>query len=199
MIDAKLRGAWDRLMRPVGRALGSMRINPNVITLLGVGIQVVVAMAILGGSLLIAGVLGAAAGLADGLDGAVAKARGMTSRFGALLDSTTDRITDSLFLVPVAWLYGVAPDTPARDEPWVAAVALAALVAAFLVSYVKARAESLGFDCKVGIAERAERTIIILVGLLFDILPIAVSVLAILSVVTFFQRMLYVRGQSRSG
>ncbi|MFN2388270.1 MAG: CDP-alcohol phosphatidyltransferase family protein [Actinomycetota bacterium] len=198
MIDAKLRGLWDRVMRPIGRALGATGVSPDVITLLGVSIQAVAAVQILQGELLVAGLVGVGAAIADGFDGAVAKAQGRTSRFGALLDSTTDRVTDALFLIPVVWLYGVAPDVPERDQPWVAAVTLLAFVAGFLVSYVKARAEALGFECKVGIAERAERVILILVGLLFDVLPVTITILAALSVVTFVHRVVHVRRQPGS-
>jgi CDP-diacylglycerol--glycerol-3-phosphate 3-phosphatidyltransferase len=80
----------------------------------------------------------------------------------------------------------------------VAALALATLVAAFLVSYVKARAESLGFECNVGIAERAERLIIMILGLLFDIVPLALVVLGVLSAITLVQRLSHVAVQARA-
>ena len=92
----------------------------------------------------------------------------------------------------IAWLYGVDPDVPARDEPWVAAVALGTLMVSFLVSYAKARAESLGYECNVGIAERAERLIIVIAGLILDIVPVALIVLGALAVVTLIQRMAHV-------
>src|ERR687892_202359 len=87
----------------------------------------------------------------------------------------------------------VAPNTATHDEPWVAAAALAALVFGFLVSYAKARAQSLGYDCNVGIRERAERLILIIAALVFDLVPPAMVVLAALSLVTFLQRMVHVR------
>jgi CDP-diacylglycerol---glycerol-3-phosphate 3-phosphatidyltransferase len=149
------------------------------------------------GHLMIAALATLIAGTADVLDGAVAKAQGTTSRFGALLDSTTDRLSDALFFIPVAWLYAVTPDKPGREQHWVAALALFALVAAFLVSYVKARAEALGYDCNVGLAERAERWILMVLGLFFDVLPLATAVLAAASAVTVVQRMLHVRKQSQ--
>ncbi|HWL64723.1 MAG TPA: hypothetical protein VNP73_02015, partial [Actinomycetota bacterium] len=71
------------------------------------------------------------------------------------------------------------------------------LVFSFLVSYARARAESLGFDCKVGIAERAERVIVMVIGLVFDIVPIAIVLLSVASAVTFVQRVLHVRAQAR--
>ncbi len=199
MLNSRIRGAWDQFVRPVGRTIARSGLSPNAITITGLAIQVVVAYLILDGALLAAGLVAIAAGVADLLDGAVAKARAMESPFGALLDSTTDRLSDALFLVPIAWLYGVEPDAPAHDEPWVAAVALAALVFSFLVSYVKARAESLGFDCNVGFAERFERLAVMIAGLVLGGVPVAVVLLTLLTFGTFVQRLVYVYAQARSG
>ena len=186
-------------MRPVGRALARTHLSPNAITLLGVAIQMGVAYLIVEGRLVAAGLTAIAAALFDTFDGALAKATGRTSKFGAFLDSSTDRLADALYLAPIAWLYGVDPDIAAHDEPWVAGVALVALVASFMVSYVKARAESLGFDCNVGIAERAERLILVIVALVFnDLLPAMMVVLAIASVITVVQRMAHVYKQARA-
>jgi CDP-diacylglycerol---glycerol-3-phosphate 3-phosphatidyltransferase len=195
MINQKVRRLWDRLMRPFGRAVARSHVDPNVITVLGVFIQAYAAWAILEGHLMIAALATLLAGTADVLDGAVAKARGATSRFGALLDSTTDRLSDALFFIPIAWLYAVSPDKPGREQHWVAALALIGLVAAFLVSYIKARAEALGYECNVGFAERAERWILMVIGLFFDVLPLATGILAVVSTVTALQRLLHVRKQ----
>jgi phosphatidylinositol phosphate synthase len=197
MINQKVRRLWDGLMRPVGQAVGASHVNPNAITVLGVLVQAWGAFEILKGHLMIAALATLLAGTADVLDGAVAKAQGATSRFGALLDSTTDRLSDALFFIPIAWLYAITPDKPGRELHWVAAVALFALVSAFLVSYVKARAEALGYECNVGLAERAERWILMVLGLFFDILPLATAVLAVVSAVTVVQRMVHVRKQSQ--
>lgn len=188
-----MRGLWDQVMRPVGRVLARTPLSPNAVTVIGVVIQFVVAALIVDGRLVVAGFVAAGAALFDALDGALAKARGSTSRFGAFLDSTTDRLSDALLFAPLAWLYGVAPVRPDYDQPWVAATALVALVASFLVSYVKARAEGLGIECKVGIVERAERLIIMILALVFNaLLPAAVLLLAVLSVVTVCQRIAHV-------
>jgi CDP-diacylglycerol--glycerol-3-phosphate 3-phosphatidyltransferase len=197
MINAQLRQVWDRLIYPVGRGLARSGVTPNQITYFGVGVQIAVAVLILQGRLLAAGLVGILAGISDFLDGAVAKARGTPSKFGAFLDSTTDRLSDALYFVPLAWLYGVAPDIAERDEPWVAAISLAALVFSFLVSYAKARAESLGYECNVGIAERAERLIVLILALLLDVVPAALVLLFVLALVTFMQRMVHVHKQAR--
>jgi CDP-diacylglycerol--glycerol-3-phosphate 3-phosphatidyltransferase len=139
------------------------------------------------------------AGFADALDGALAKAKGTTSRWGAFLDSTTDRLSDALYFAPIAWLYGVAPDVAGRQDRWTAGLALAALVLSFLVSYSKARAESLGYDCNVGFAERAERLIVIIAALILDVVLIGVALLTLAGLVTFLQRMIHVHRQARAG
>ncbi|MEA2453660.1 MAG: CDP-diacylglycerol---glycerol-3-phosphate 3-phosphatidyltransferase [Actinomycetota bacterium] len=199
MLDSKIRPYWDKLMRPVGRALGRTPLSPNAVTLFGVVIQGVVGWLIIEGRLVAAGFIAIISALLDVFDGALAKAKDRVTKFGAFLDSTTDRLSDALLFVPIAWLYGVSPDVKAHDEPWVAAVALVALVASLLVSYVKARAEGLGFDAKVGIAERAERVILVIIALVFnDLLPPIMVVLAVISVITVLQRIAHVYKQDRA-
>jgi len=196
VLNQKLRGGWDRLMRPVGLALARIGLTPNWITVAGVALHGVMAWLILDGHLLIAGILAIFAAFFDSFDGAVAKARGTTSKFGALLDSTTDRISDALYFLPLAWLYAVRPDTQEHSDAWVAAVAIIAMVSGFMVSYVRARAEALGFKADVGIAERAERLIVIIASMILDMVPIGVSILAVASTITFLQRIWFVRGQA---
>jgi CDP-diacylglycerol---glycerol-3-phosphate 3-phosphatidyltransferase len=196
VLNAKIRRQWDRLMRPIGSGLARMGVAPDAVTAFGVVLQVVAAAWIVEGRLVAAGFISAAAALMDVLDGAVARAKGVVTKFGALLDSTTDRLADALVFIPIAWLYGVSPDIPEHDRPWVAAVALVAMVASFLVSYVKARAEGLGFECNIGFAERAERMILMILALLFDVVPIAVVLVAAASTITFVQRIVHVRKQA---
>jgi CDP-diacylglycerol---glycerol-3-phosphate 3-phosphatidyltransferase len=195
VLDSRIRGMWDELMKPIGGLLQRTGISPNAITLTGLGVQAGAASLIIADRLLIAGLVATLAAVADTLDGAVAKARGDVRQFGALLDSTADRLSDALFFVPVAWLYGFSPPPGRGGQQWVAALALATLVASFLVSYVKARAEGLGLECNTGIAERAERLILMIVALLLNIVPAMLVVLAVLSIVTFIQRLMYVRAQ----
>ncbi len=196
MLDQKVRRGWERLMGPVGRTLARAGVTPNMVTAFGLVAQAAAAYLIVAGHLVIAGCVAIAAAFADTFDGAVAKARGLRTTFGALLDSTIDRLSDALFFVPVAWLYGVRPDPPHSGQQWVAGVALAAMVASFLVSYVKARAEGLGLECNVGIAARAERVIVMIAGLVLNVLPVVVTLLAVLSTVTFVQRVVHVHRQT---
>lgn len=198
MLNAKIRGWWDRLMRPVGRAAARGRISPNSVTLVGVAIQIGVGILIIQGHLLIAGLTAIVSALLDTVDGAVAKASGRVTKFGSFLDSTTDRLSDALYFIPIAWLYGVAPDVTAHDQPWVAATSLTALVASFLISYVKARAESLGMTCNVGFAERAERLILLIAALILEpILPAIMVLLAAVSIITVIQRIAHVYKQAQ--
>jgi CDP-diacylglycerol--glycerol-3-phosphate 3-phosphatidyltransferase len=185
-------------MSPAGRAVARWGVTPDAITYFGVLLQLLVGALIIQGRLLAAGLLAIVAALSDAFDGAVAKARGTARKYGAFLDSTTDRLSDALVFIPIAWLYGVDPDIAEHDEPWVAALALAAFVFAFLVSYTKARAESLGYDCNVGIAERAERLIVIIAALIFDLVPAGLVILTAASAITFVQRMVHVRSQAIS-
>ncbi|CAN5705201.1 CDP-alcohol phosphatidyltransferase family protein [soil metagenome] len=197
MLNAKIRGIWDRGMKPVGGFVGRSGITPNQITMFGVVVQGVASYLIVIDRLVGAGFVLVAAALLDTVDGAVAKARGLTTKFGAFLDSTMDRLSDALVFLPIAWLY-LADPTPARaDQQWVAALALVTLVLSLLVSYAKARAEGLGFDCNVGLIERAERLIIMILALVFNaLLPAALVVLALASLVTLVQRIAHVYKQA---
>ncbi len=199
VLNTKLRGVWDKVMTPVGSALGRSGLTPNMVTYLGVAVQVVVAYFILIDRLLVAGLVAIVAGLLDTVDGAVARARGLATKFGAFMDSTTDRLADALVFGPIAWLFLASPTAAANDQQWVGGLALAVLVLSFLVSYVKARAEGLGFECNVGLIERAERLIIVIIGLVFSsVLPLALGLLALASLVTLLQRILHVRRQANS-
>jgi len=198
VLNARIRGAWDKGMRPVGGFIGRSGITPNQITIFGVLVQGVASYLIVIDRLGEAGGVLIVASLLDTVDGAVAKARGLTSKFGALLDSTMDRLSDALVFLPIAWLYLADPTTERADMEWVAALALTTLVLSFLVSYTKARAEGLGFECNVGLIERAERLIVMIVALVFSaLLPIALALLALASLGTFVQRIVHVHRQSR--
>jgi CDP-diacylglycerol---glycerol-3-phosphate 3-phosphatidyltransferase len=197
VINARIRQGWDKLMSPAGRAFQRAGINANAVTLFGLLLQGVVAYFIVQGRLVLAGLIAIVAAFADAFDGAIAKAAGTASNWGAFIDSTADRISDALFFLPVAWLYGTSPYAPQLHQKWVASLALVAMVLGFLVSYIKARAEGLGYDCNVGIAERAERLILIIAALILNfILPLMLGILAALSLITVIQRLVHVRKQA---
>jgi CDP-diacylglycerol--glycerol-3-phosphate 3-phosphatidyltransferase len=185
----RFRESIDKVSLPVGRSIGKTGVSPNVVTVLGTllvalgAFLVIRQQHVLGASLLIAG------GLFDLIDGAIAKSMNVQTKKGAFLDSTTDRLSDGVVFAAVVWIM--------IDNSLGLALALIAMVLGFLVSYIKARAEALGFSCDVGIAERAERVTLIAVGLILNILVPMLGVLVAISVVTVLQRFLHVYNQAR--
>lgn len=191
MLDAKARHLLEGLSRFSGRLVARTGLTPNAVTILGVGITGVAAWRVLAGDPVSAGLILIAGGVSDFLDGAVARATGRSTRFGAILDSVTDRISDGLIFSALVWALHDAGATLA------AALALASLLLSQLVSYIRAKAESHGYDCKVGLMERAERVIALIAGLLFGILTLALAVIVAGSLVTFAQRIVHVGKQAR--
>jgi CDP-diacylglycerol--glycerol-3-phosphate 3-phosphatidyltransferase len=130
--------------------------------------------------------------LLDILDGALARAGGKTTPFGAFLDSTTDRISEGFMLTAIAYILAT------QDHPVFVAVAMAAMAGSILVSYTRARAETLGLRGDVGIGSRAERVVVITAGLVlapWGVLPWALVLLACTAWITVVQRVLFVRKQ----
>lgn len=196
-----LRPSLARVLIPLGRALARTGISPNIITVVG---TCGVAAGALGfyprGQFFVGTLVITFFVLADILDGALARATGSTGRWGAFLDSTMDRVGDAaIFGGLVLWFAGGGGDAV------LAAVALYCLVAGNLVSYAKARAEGLGLACDVGIAERTERLLVILVATGLDglgvpyALPVGLWLLAVAATVTVGQRLVAVRRQTASG
>src|SRR3954469_10795225 len=179
-----------RVFDPVARGLLRAGVSPDVVTVVGTAGVVISSLTLATrGYLWIAALVITAFALTDMLDGAMARARGTTSRFGALLDSTMDRIADGAGFGSLAYWLAVT-------DQWSNLTAcLICLILGQVVSYVKARAESLGLDANVGIAERFERLGIIGLGGIGHglgvplSLDVALWLLAALSVVTVGQRM----------
>jgi soluble lytic murein transglycosylase len=170
---------------PVGRALVRLHLRPNHLTLLGLGISLLAAVAFVAGHLRAAGVFLLLAGLCDFFDGSLARASGQVTPFGAFLDSVIDRYSDLVVLLGIVVLFARTPN--ARG----ALVAMAGLVGSVMVSYTKARAESIGVECTVGVMERPERLICLIAGALLDLLEPALWLLAILANVTALQRIVF--------
>ncbi|HEY0486233.1 MAG TPA: CDP-alcohol phosphatidyltransferase family protein [Mycobacteriales bacterium] len=197
MLNVLARARISVVLDPIGRSLARTGVSPDVITVVGtIGVVAGALWFVPRGQLLAGMVVVTALVLTDMLDGAVARARGGGSRWGALLDSTMDRIADGAVFGSVAyWLA-----TSGRHASAVAA--LLCLVGAFTVSYVKARAEGLGFTCNVGIAERTERLLVVGAGALLSVvgvpyaLDVSLWVLAVLCAVTIGQRFHAVRRQA---
>jgi CDP-diacylglycerol---glycerol-3-phosphate 3-phosphatidyltransferase len=190
-----LRPALARVLNPVGQLLARTPVTPNALTIIGTIGMSAGALSLFPTGHLFAGVMVCTGFvLTDMLDGTLARIKGTTGKFGAFLDSTMDRIADAaVFAGLAAWF------VLGGHDKVLAGVALFCLVAGALVSYAKARAESLGLKCDVGFAERTERLLIALVptglaglGVPY-VLPIGLWVLAVASTVTFGQRVVAAR------
>ncbi len=188
---AELRGSaarWiSKLLMPI---LSKCRIKPNTLTWLGLAINIIAAAVIATNHLLAGGLLVLLAGLLDILDGALARSTKQSTRFGALLDSTFDRLSEAVLLLGILALYLESGNTIAIT------VIFLALIASFLTSYVRARAEGLGLECHVGLFTRTERVIILALGLLFNQILIALLILVVLALVTVGQRLIYLRQET---
>jgi len=162
VFDGKFRVHVDKYVRPVGVTLTRTKITPDHLTLVGLMISIAAAVAIGAGYLRVGLLLVIAAALPDMLDGALAKASNVSSQRGAFFDSTIDRITDGFMLGGVAWYLGSTRGGTAAVLPF------AVMAVSSLISYQRAKAESLGLQAKGGLMERAERIVVLCVGLLFD-------------------------------
>ena len=180
---------YQALMR---NRLITSRLTPNAISLTGLALCVVAAVLVWQEEFLLGGIAFIVGSVCDTLDGRYSRMSGKGSPFGAFLDSTLDRMEEGIVLTAVAVYF-----SKQGDDLAVAAVVVAVL-ASLMVSYTRARAEALGVECKVGIADRAVRVVILSAGLVLadlDVLDIAVYVLAGLSAITVFQRIWHVRGE----
>ena len=191
MFDGRLRTPVDRAVKPIGETLQRVGITADVLTAAGLVIAMIAAVVIGRGGLRGGFVLVVLAAIPDLLDGAVAKAGGTASKRGAFFDSTADRVTDFLLLGGVAWYLS------SSAHPHMALLPFAVAGAASVISYQRAKAESLGFDAKGGLMERAERVILLCAGLLFDSLLVPILwIMLVLSLVTAGQRFLKVWRQA---
>lgn len=183
MFDGNLRSAVDKVLDPIGVVLWRLKITADALTILGILVAVAGAIVIGRGHLFAGFICLLLTGIPDALDGAVAKAAGTASVRGAFFDSVSDRVTDSLLFSGIAW--HLATEESGR----IMMLPVALMATAMLVSYQRAKAESLGFDAKGGIMERAERFIALAVGLLFDDILIPVLwVMLVLTGITACQR-----------
>ncbi|PIP48326.1 MAG: CDP-alcohol phosphatidyltransferase family protein [Chloroflexi bacterium CG07_land_8_20_14_0_80_45_17] len=179
------------ITNPIVGILSKSRLKPNTLTFIELAISIGAAYAIAIGYFLLGGVLVLVSGLFDLLDGALARFTKQSTKFGAILDSTIDRLSEAaIFCGLLVWYM-----------PKVATLEIvlifAALIGSFLVSYIRARAEGLGLECRVGLFTRAERVIVLAVGLLVNQVFIALWVLVVFVYITVAQRLLYLRKQAK--
>jgi CDP-diacylglycerol--glycerol-3-phosphate 3-phosphatidyltransferase len=201
VFNVQLRSVFTKLLNPLGRRLSGLGVTPNAITVVGTIGAVAGALVFFTrgwwfvGTLVIWGFV-----MLDALDGIVARASGRVSSFGGVLDSTGDRFADAAVFGSIGWYFAM------HGQRWMLLAALLCLVLGSVTSYVRARAEAAGFTCKVGIAERTDRLIIVLVGTglsggPFDlpfVQAVALWLLVGASTITVGQRMATVYRQSRA-
>ena len=184
-------------VNPLVQRLIRTGVRPNTITTVGTGLVLVSAIVYATGHIRIGGLLLLLSGVADTLDGQVARAGAMVTRFGAFYDSTLDRVGDGATFIGIGAFLLTAPDVAYRIPAVI--LCMVAILASVLVSYARARAEGLGLDCKVGIAQRAERVLGLgVASLVFGagpggvLLEAIVALLAVASIITVVQRFIYV-------
>jgi CDP-diacylglycerol--glycerol-3-phosphate 3-phosphatidyltransferase len=175
----------DKLIRLIVRGLALSKIHPNVLTIIGLVINIFAAIELGRGQFFWAGLIIIGAGLFDMVDGRVARETNQVTRFGGFLDSVLDRYSDLGLLVGLLVYYGNI------NRPLYVVITAVVMTGTVMVSYTRARAENTIPSCKVGFMERPERVVLLIIGALFDRMAPALWVVAILSNVTVIHRMIF--------
>ncbi len=187
-----VQGWLEIALTPVARGLFRLGASANQVSVGGFALNVATAGLVATGHLVAAGVLYLMAGTLDLLDGVLARLTGTPTRFGAFLDSTIDRVSEGVVFAAIC--YRFALEGAAINS----AVVVLALLGSFLVSYTRSKAEGLGAVCKVGIATRAERVVLVAIGLVAGLLTQVIYLIALLTAITVVQRVLLVRQELRT-
>lgn len=185
----RLRAIFKNILDPIGTFLNRTGLTPNAITLLGLLGTTIGAYIIAQGKMTTGGIVLLLSVLVDALDGTMARLRGESSDFGAFVDSVSDRYAEFITFGGLLYYFLAQENYPGLVATFLATAG------SVLVSYVKARAEGLGFTAKVGILTRVERYLVLIPLLIFNQPFIAVTLIAILGNITAFQRILHVRVQ----
>ena len=185
-----LRKTFSGLLDTIAGFLLGLGLKPNHITLAGLCGNIIAAVLIGSGRLMAGGLMAALMGPLDAVDGAMARKIGVPTRFGGFLDSVIDRYDELLLLGGVLVYFTRGGNT------WGIYLTYAAAAGSVLVSYMRARAEALGFDGKEGLLTRVERYIILILGLLLNWTIYSVGIIAVLGNATALQRLLYVKKQA---
>lgn len=193
------RAVVGKVITPVAKGLLKIGLSPDAVTFIGtVGVSAAALIFFPDGRFVIGILIMVLFVFSDMLDGAMARLQNRTGVWGAFLDSTLDRVADgAIFGALLVWAVRT-------QSIWVQAAALICLVGGFVISYARARAESVGLDCKVGIAERTERLLIALLAAFIYglgvpyILPAALFILAALVIFTVYQRLIHVYRQANA-
>ena len=191
---ANLEGARRTLGKyfaePIVTVLEKTHITPNAVTCIGLLITIVAAVLVAFKHPFAAGFVVLFAGLFDMLDGALARRTGRVTKFGGVLDSTLDRVSEAVVLIGIAVFFANQPST------WGVALAAVAMMSSQLVSYIRAKAEAMNINCEIGLFTRPERVVILSLGLLLSrfnyVLLISLAIIAVLSLFTAGQRLFFV-------
>jgi CDP-diacylglycerol--glycerol-3-phosphate 3-phosphatidyltransferase len=177
--------ACNKVILLIVRALALSRIHPNVLTFIGLLINIVAAVLLGAGQFRAAGFVILGAGIFDMVDGRVARETNQVTRFGGFFDSVLDRYSDLALLMGLLVWYGTI------NRPFYVVLTAIVMTGSVMVSYTRARAENTIPTCKVGFMERPERVVLFIIGALFDRMAPVLWVIAILSNLTVFHRMLF--------
>ena len=191
LIDIRRNLAY-RITDPIVGILSKSGITPNALTFINLALNIAAAYVIATGHFLLGGVLVLVSGLFDLFDGALARFTKQTTKFGAILDSTVDRISEAAILCGLLIWY-----EPQEGASLKIVLIFVVLIGSFLVSYIRARAEGVGLQCQVGLFTRAERVIVLAIGLLINQIFIALCILAVFVFITVVQRLVYLWKQGK--
>lgn len=187
-----VRLRFGSLLDPLGRFLNRLGLMPNTVTVLGLIGNAIGAYFLARGDMTLGGLIVLAMGPVDALDGTMARLRGEPSEFGAFVDSVTDRYSELVIYGGILFYF-------AHRGDWLyALLTFIAASGSVLVSYVRARGQSLGFETKVGILTRFERYIVLSPLLVFNLPVLAIWILAVFTNITALQRILDIRRQAHS-
>jgi CDP-diacylglycerol--glycerol-3-phosphate 3-phosphatidyltransferase len=188
----QMRVLFKGVVDPIAAFFNRLGVLPNTMTLVGLVGHTVGAFFLFQGKMLIGGLVILAMAPIDALDGTMARLRGESTQFGAFVDSVVDRYSELIIFLSLIIFY-------AQQEQWLNSVVVyTAAAGSVLVSYIRSRAESLGYEAKVGILTRMERYIVLVPTLILNVPMVGMWIIAVMANVTAFQRIIYVRRQARS-
>jgi CDP-diacylglycerol--glycerol-3-phosphate 3-phosphatidyltransferase len=205
------RERYLKIIAPVGNVFARYGVNPNLLSVTGLVLSMVAGVLYSNGSFFLAACVVVLAGACDTLDGQIARQTNRRTSFGAFFDSTLDRYSDTFLFIGLAYyfaggqvLFRTHSSHVSMDpSPWTVVLIILAITGSYMVSYTRARAESLGVECKVGLMQRPERVVLLIIGSLLGSIPgvgptllqCSILILALSSNITAMHRILHVRNR----
>ncbi|MFH1629195.1 MAG: CDP-alcohol phosphatidyltransferase family protein [Pseudomonadota bacterium] len=205
------RARYLKIITPTSKILSRLGVHPNMLSIAGLILSMVAGFAYSTGAFFWGAWIVVLAGTCDAMDGEVARRGGKNNRFGAFFDSALDRYSDAFMLLGIGWYFAGGPiffgveggDAVGVQSWWAVVFVITALAGSLMVSYTRARAEALGFECKIGLMQRAERITLLIIGSLLGSIPVVglilikatLLVLAVSTHITAIHRMIHVRSQ----